>query len=577
MHILALLLAVPALHAQPAEKDVILRAMKDELARSRMLRVVDAPPYFIEYSLDDSEIYYVHGSFGALMTERVSRLRQPRVRLRVGDPKLDNSNHIFSDAFRGSRYDPAQFPIDDNYDTLRFGFWLATDRAYKQALEALARKKASLRNMSVPADLADFSAAPAVDLVLPGQRKPIDAAAWKLRVKQVSAVCANYEQILSCDVGAGISQTISYLVNSEGSQIRYPDHIASFRIRAQGLASDGTTVRAYAEFHAHEPENLPQAEFLRAVQQVAETVVALSTAPPADQYTGPVLFEGPAAGQLLAELLGRNLSIFRRPVTDPDRPLNLPSGELEGRLGARILPDWIDVADDPTQKEWRGRPLLGHYLVDSEAVPPKPLSVVEKGILKAFYTTRQPVAGMEGSNGHARLPGALGNHNATAGCLFVRAGQTATSADLRKRLLDMGRQRNKPFVLVVRKMDFPSTATFDELRRIGGSQSGRAVSIPLLMYKVFQDGREELVRGVRFRGLSVRFLKDILAASDELFLFQYLENGAPFAHMEAGGYVAPVSVVAPSLLFEDLELERIPGEVPRPPVVPPPPLVTTRE
>ena len=30
-------------------------------------------------------------------------------------------------------------------------------------------------------------------------------------------------------------------------------------------------------------------------------------------------------------------------------------------MGARVLPDSFDVVDDPTQTEWRGRPLFGHY------------------------------------------------------------------------------------------------------------------------------------------------------------------------------------------------------------------------
>src|SRR5262249_15590123 len=124
----------------------------------------------------------------------------------------------------------------------------------------------------------------------------------------------------------------------------------------------------------------------------------------------------------------------------------------------------------------------------------------------------------------------------------------------------------------IKKMDFPSTAAIDELRRIAGGVQGLAVSRPMLIYKVTPDGKEELIRGVRFRGLNTRGLKDILAASEEQYLFHYLENGAPFAHLDAGGYVSPTSIVSPALLLDDLELEKIPGELPKPPTVPPPPL-----
>ena len=59
------------------------------------------------------------------------------------------------------------------------------------------------------------------------------------------------------------------------------------------------------------------------------------------------------------------------------------------------------------------------------------------------------------------------------------------------------------------------------------------MSLPVLVYRVYPDGREELVRGLRFRGLTVRSLRDILAAGGEPAVFDYLENGAPFALMGA--------------------------------------------
>ncbi|MBL8228596.1 MAG: hypothetical protein JNL98_08965 [Bryobacterales bacterium] len=547
--------------------------MKDEIARARALRLVDAPPYFVEYTLDDAEFYYASASLGALIQERRSRLRQPKTRVRVGDPKLDNSNHIFSDAYRGARYDSGEFPLDDNYDALRLAFWLSTDRAYKQALEALARKKASLKNISDSERLPDLSPAPPASVILPILKKPLDDAKWRARLKEISNVFSSYPDIFFSEATLGVSNTTSYLVNNEGSEFRIPDFLSTIRIRASSLAPDGMPIRDYAEYVMPDADRLPSdLELKKAAATVAEHVTALRKAPVGDGYTGPVLFEGVAGPQILAEILGRHFSPTRRPVTDPERPLNLPSGELEGRLGSRVLPEWIDVLDDPAQKDWRGTPLLGHYPVDIEGVIPKPVQLIEKGVLRNFISTRQPIAGAETSNGHARIPGGLGNNVALPGNLFFRASQLSSAQDLRKKILDLAKQRGKPFVYVVRKMDFPSTATLDELRRVTGGQSGRPVSLPLRIYRLYADGREEVVRGLRFRGLTSRSLRDILGVSDEQHLFQYLESGAPFAHMDVTGYVAAVSVIAPSLLFDELELERIPGELPKPPVVPPPPL-----
>jgi TldD protein len=116
----------------------------------------------------------------------------------------------------------------------------------------------------------------------------------------------------------------------------------------------------------------------------------------------------------------------------------------------------------------------------------------------------------------------------------------------------------------------------DEARRLlSGSQSGgsRPVSLPILVYRLYPDGREELVRGLRFRAFNARSLKDIMAAGDDLTTFEFLDNAAPFALMNGAGYVANATVVAPSILIDDLELHPLEDEQPKLPVVPAPELV----
>jgi TldD protein len=252
----------------------------------------------------------------------------------------------------------------------------------------------------------------------------------------------------------------------------------------------------------------------------------------------------------------------------------LPS-ELETRMNGRVLPDWMEVTDDPTQSAWNGKPLIGFYTFDMEGVAPKPVTVIEKGTIKAFLTTRQPIRGFPTSNGHARLNGSYGARGAAIGNLFVKARESAPLADLKKRLIQLCQDRGKPYGILVRKLDFPFSAGAGELQGLAqaNQQSGgstRPVSPPVLLYRVYPDGREELVRGLRFRGLSTRSLRDILAASQETALFDFVNNGAPMAMMTAGGFLAPASVVAPGLLFDELEFELPRDQLPKTPVVPPP-------
>jgi len=563
------------------DADPVLRAMKDELARSRQLRIVSLDaPYFIEYRVEDVNAFSVSATLGALVASNQSVLRVPTVRVRVGDYLFDNTNHLYSDAYTGNRYDPEQLPLENDYRAFRQVLWLATDRAYKTAEESIARKRSSLKNMNVTEQLPDFSKAPAVQAVEPiVRRTPVDEALWKNRTVKLSAIFDGYPAVLSSGVEMQSSLASDYVLNSEGTTLRVPEDLAFVRVRASGLASDGTTVRDAAVFLAFEPNQLPvEAELRRGVTEVAENVAALAQAPQGEAYDGPVLFEARAAAQLFGQLLGDNLKITRKPIADPGRPAPHLQSELENRIGSRILPEWMDVVDDPTQAEWRGHTLLGHYQYDMEGVAPKPLALVEKGALKTFLLTRTPVIkGFEVSNGRARMPGDFGSRAPGFGNMFVRAAETTSAADMKKKLIELCQQRNKPYGMLVRKIDYPSSALRDEFRRLvtAAAQSGgtsRLVSEPLLLYRVYPDGREELVRGMRFRGLSTRSFKDIIAASDENYVFDFVDSDAPLALIGAGSFVTTSSVIAPTLLFDELEFEPIHEDVPKPPIVPPPPL-----
>ena len=577
--LIAATLGVAALPAQSRkDDDPLLRALSAEMERSKSLRFASLEaPYYIEYAVDDSESYSISASLGGVVTARNNRIRYPRIQVRVGTPGLDNTNFILTDYFTSGH---SPMPTDNRILPLRQYLWLATDAAFKASSEAFARKRAALANFVNTERLEDFSAAKSVVKLLPVPARKIDEPQWTARVRSLSSVFAGYPQVLSSVVEFETGRSTAYLVNSEGTEVRMPDNLSYLRIRASAQAPDGSTVRDTALFQVADIERMPgEAELRAAAVALGESVSALAKAPAGENYSGPVVFEGTSAAQLFAEVLGRNLAPVRRPVSIPGRPMPVLESELEGRMGARVLPEWMDVLDDPTQTEWHGKPLLGHYPVDLEGVVPAPLKVVEKGTLAGFLLTRQPVRGYSASNGRARLPGNFGAKAAMISNLFVTASNTVPSAELKKRLIEMVVKRNKPYGLLVRKIDFPSSASGDELRSISASiaesGSSRAVSVPILVYKVYPDGREELVRGLRFKGLSVRSLKDIAAASTESYLFDFVNNTAPFALIGGASYVTGSTVVAPAVLFEDLDFERPQEELPKLPIVPPPPLMAS--
>jgi predicted Zn-dependent protease len=552
--------------------------MRDELARSRKLSLANLEkPYYVEYTLDDIRVFNVSASLGALNSRTENRARVPRVRVRVGEYSFDNTNYVFSDFFGGSRYDADHFTIDNNYESLRRGWWLATDRAFKGALEAIARKRAAIKNVTQPEALADLWTAEPLERTEPLDKPVAALERWTDGVRAFSALFGAYPELISSSVSFGASSANYYMHNSEGTTLRRPEPLAHVQAQAAAFAEDGSLVRDSFYVAASDVAKLPdEAEIRKLITGVAENVRALAKAPAGEYYSGPVLFEGIAGPQIMAELLVPNLAGSRRPIAEPGRQMPYQPSEFEGRVESRVLPEFLTVVDDPAQQTWNGQTLAGYQQFDEEGVLSKPVTVIDKGRFRTFLLTRQPVRGFEASNGRARMPGPFGARAASATNVFIQSSESVKAAELKTRLVRMIADRNKRYGIIVRKMDFPSGASGEEVRRImaatGQSGSTRIISGPLLVYRVYPDGREELVRGQRFRGLSVRSLRDIIAVSEELSAFHYLNNLAPMALQSAGGYVAPVSVIGPSLLFDELELERPREDVQQPPVVPPPPL-----
>ncbi len=573
-HALSLLAAAPAFsQTSPAAGNVILKAMADEIARSKQLRVLNAkdPVYFTEFALDDAQTYSVNATLGALVNERRNHFRVPRVSVRIGSTDFDNTNYLFSDFYIGSRFDSDQFSLDDDYDVLRQSFWLATDRAFKAALESIGRKRAALRNITQPDKLPDFSNAPVVQKIIAVPKSKLDEAKWRSLTVALSAVFSPYPEIFDSTAEFDSTQSGAYLANSDGTLCLSPDVLFSMKFRASAQASDGMRVRSHAAVHALNAGKMPgEAELRRAATAVADEVKALAAAPRGESYSGPVLFEGQAAAQMFADVLGGALVSSRKPVNEPSRPANFPPNPFEGRVGSRVLPESFTVVDDPLQSEWKSRALLGGYAVDIEGTVPEKLTVIEKGILKTLLSTRTPTKDASSSNGRARLPGPFGTKAAAITNLFVSPAEGVPAAELKSKFLKLVADRGKPYGILVRKMDFPSTLPVSEARRYMNPQEKPAAP-PLLVYRIFPDGREELVRGLRFRGFTARSLRDIVAASSDLFAFDFLGNLAPFSLTGAGGYVYTSTVIAPPVLFEDVELETLDQDLPRLPIVPIPP------
>jgi hypothetical protein len=569
--------------AKAVSDDVVMRALVDELGRSMTLQLEDLKsPYFVEYAATDLTQHRFEATCGAIVNSDESKSRRLGTSVRVGYYDLDNTNFAGGGpggGFGGRRggggmgalSGMAALPIEDNYAAIRQAAWLATDGAYKNAVETLSRKQSYMEGQQIEDRPNDFARAEAVVFVKPKSALSIDAAGWERTLRSVSARFLKHPHVIDSQVTLTASADNQYLVNSEGTRVRQGTTGFVLAVTAQALAADGTPLAEIVTRYAEAIADLPGEPELNAiVDEMAANLSGRLSAPRLDHYMGPVLFDGAAAPQLFEAMLAPGITGRPEPVGGGRRRF-AGVESLDRYLGKRILPASFSVFDDPRIDRVDGEFLAGHYELDDEGVPAQRVDVVVSGRLDGMLMSRTPTSQFEGSNGHGRSAG-FGRPQAALGCLFVQSSAGIIDEELRQSLLDAIKDQEVEFGLRI-----PAVSSGPRGRGLAGSRGfrgrapgtiaagsdgesgGATVGDPIAIFKVYPDGREERVRGCEFGSIEVGALKDIIAAGRE-----------PVVHNTRCGGGLPASIIAPAVLFEELELFKVEDEPQRLPIVPAP-------
>ncbi len=501
-----------------AKGDPLLEALLTELDRSTATLKMDQVqrPYYLEYRVHDVEDFNTEAAFGALREDQRTHLRVLRVVVRLGDYKQDS----FYNQGVGSA---SILTVDNDSVALRRQIWLLTDEAYKAAADAYAEKLSALKQFSAdPNPVDDFSKAPVVTFVSETVKLKVDDASWKKTVQDITDLYRKYPDIQSLTASARFNATNEYLVNSEGSILRTGHTTSSVMVNGSTQAEDGMRLSRNPYWAEALPQDLPNHEvLLKESAKMLDSLVALKKAPIVEEsYRGPVLFAPDAADDVVAGMIGGNI-LGRKP--GPGRP-NRTTGGFATSYRTRVLPKFVSVIDNPTLKDFQGKKLLGSYEVDSEGVKAQTITVIDDGVLQNYLLNRQPIRDFPSSNGHGRAsPGT--NPQPAIGTLIVKTSEPATADELKKRALEMVAEQSKPYVYRVDTMGPGNT--------------------PRLLYRIYaSDGHEELVRGAVFNELDIRSLRNDLVA---------LGND-PLVSNRTGGIAQ--TIIAPSFLFDELEVKR---------------------
>ena len=533
--------ATAAAQSQPtraeAEKDLVLRAMLQELDRSKndlQLKGFEKP-FFIQYRIDDLSTFDTRAEYGASEGSGRAHQRVARVTVRVGDYKTDSS---------GQRGDGAVqlASLDDDPIAIRSALWNATDQAYKNALSAYAQKQAELKNVQTPPQADDFSKQkPVVVLETPRTLK-VDESAWIERVAHDSglyrtdpAVQSSQKDVQYCTASFSARATTSWLVNTEGTIVRKSSegYQETFAVGTQ--ADDGMRLdRSYGSTGAALKDlDTPEVFAKHAVALVA-SLSDLRKAPVVEEeYHGPVLFSSDASSDIVRELVATGLTATRPRLGTEART----NGPFASSYHARVLPEFINIIDDPGMKTFDGKDLVGAYNVDDEGVPEQAVKLVSAGKLENYLLGREPVRDFAESNGHGRAAVA-GPARPAIGVMKVTAETGLSDDELFRKLVAMAKDRG------LKSVYYAET--------LGGANN------PRLLWRVSVDGKRELVRGAVLDDLDQRALRSgVEAAGKDLWVANYMGD-------------VPQTVLAPALLLNDVTVKRANEKNEKLPFYPPP-------
>jgi len=518
--------------AKSEGSDPLLQAMREEIARSKSQLKMDnvPPPYYIEYRLSEVDQYEAEAAFGALRQSQRSRSRVVRVVVRVGDYKQDS---YFAQGL--GAVDVA--PLDNDATALRRQLWLATDQAYKLASEALASKKAVLSQFTADQPFDDFAHAEPLESIGPLAKLEFDPKPWDEMIEKASALYRADPKIQALTATVRFRAQNQYFVNTEGTITRQGRSVYYAVMFGSTQATDGMRLDRSPYYSAGKISELPAPEkFVADTAAMLQTLKALREAPEVEEeYRGPVLFSSDASSDVFNGMIGGN-ALGRRPKPGESARTE---GEFSASYKSRVLPNFLTVVDDPTLKTFDGKTLIGSYEIDDEGVRASTVPVVQDGILLNYLLGREPIRDFPASNGHGRAgPGqppvpSIGN-------LIVKPKNPLSPEDLKKKLIEICRQEGKPYGYFV-----DTLAGFN----------------PRLLYRVYEkDGRQELVRGGVFNELDTRTLRNNLVAAG---------NDPLVSNREAQ---IPTTVIAPSILFDELEVKRTDAKNAKLPEYPPPDL-----
>jgi hypothetical protein len=536
----ALAASASAARATPAGEGALERAVQAELGRAKRELKAEGYPGVYHAALDiwDLDDWDRWSAMGAARAE--SRLSQRIVMpdLRVGSAALDNHPVSPKTDYLGTPVSLA----DDEF-ALRHALWRVFDGAYKNATADFLRKQERLVSLGkADYDTDDLSVEPPVISTSARPASPWDLDHLRRLEDALGEPFRRAPSLLYAESHTSLRRLWTRVRDTDGTAVDKADDTAKLEIEAAALSPDGLREAVGRDWSARTPEALPtEAEVRAAGRELLADLMELRVAVTTSPFSAPALLD-PSVSAALVFALGQRLS---------GEELRNPAGAqtFRDRVGDRVLAADLTLVDDPTQLAFKGQPLYGHYEYDDQGVPARRVTLVERGVLKGFLLSRYPAKGFPKSNGHGRAP--LGQApTGNPGVLYLTTADPQPVDKLLARLREECRKTDKPYGLWIRDLR-------GAVQQQGSGAQGSIRFIARVDLVPADGGKPVRVRDLDLVGTPLVMAGSALAAGDDL----------DDSEVNAG---APATVVAPSLLLSEAELQRSETKPEKSPILPAP-------
>ncbi len=546
--LLAAILPIQAESNCKVDEQLPIALMKAELKRGFKTYKKQKPPvYYLSYTYTERDAYSLVVDTDGIYREENYTDGIAEVTARAGSPKMDNSRTLRKGDTL-SYIEDFSVPLPYGKDSLAFRrkLWNKTQSLIQHVQGNFDQVQADNQAAAERQDNSDDFVFPPKSTYCHRQEKiSIDTERIKEMLLQFSNMTRGHKEVLDSGFFFNVTQGHRYFVDSVGTELVTPFLRVRLSYELTGKTADGLVLQRGKAYDVLSDKELPLADSLRAdIQQSLKELQELVQAPDADPVTVPAILKNRAMAVFVHEVLGHRMEGHRQ-------KLNTFGKTFTSKVGQLVAAPFITIVDDATLASFNGEPLRGFYEYDDEGVKVRPVTLIENGVLREFLMSSSPIEGFPVSNGHGRR--SIGkNAVARMGVTRLISSKTVSYEELEKQLLEEIKRQGKPYGYVIDDLSGGFTMTDTNMPQVFKLEAQ-------YVYRLYPDGRKEVVRGADIVGTPLVSFSKIKMAADDYAVF----NGSCGAE---SGWV-PVSSIAPSVLLEALEIEKTAKSSQKPPIL----------